>query len=88
MIYGPCRVPLRSGLGKAKITLSYPGWKEGCVLPATIELPVEPLSWSGLFWDYLIWPLGGAIIVGVGWIIRRAWRHIARWRRARQAEKF
>ena len=83
MIYGPCRVPLRSGLGKAKITLSYPGWKEGTVLPATIELPVEPLSWSGLFWDYLIWPLGAAIIAVIGWIIRRIWRCVARRRRAR-----
>ena len=82
MIYGPCRVPLRSGLGMAKITLSYPGWKKGNVLPATIEVPVEPVSWAALFWDYLIWPLGAVIIVGIVWIIRRIWRRVAR-RRAR-----
>jgi hypothetical protein len=65
----------------AKVTLSYPGWKEGAVLPATVEVPVEPLSWSALFWDYLIWPLGAAIIVGIGWIIRWVWRCAARHRR-------
>jgi hypothetical protein len=67
----------------AKITLSYPGWKEGNVLPATIEVPVEPLSWQGLFLDYLIWPLGAAIIAVIGWIIRRIWRYVARRRHAR-----
>ena len=85
MICGPCRVPLRSGLGIAKVTLSYPGWKEGNVLPATIEVPVEPLSWGGLFCDYLIWPLGAAILAVIGWIIRRIWRYIVRRRKSRDA---
>jgi hypothetical protein len=66
----------------AKITLTYPGWKEGTVLPATIEVPVEPMSWNCLFWDYLIWPLAAAVIATLGWMIRRVWRFIAR-RRAR-----
>jgi len=86
MIYGPCRVPLSSGLGMAKITLTYPGWKEGTVVPETIEVPIEPMSWSVLFWDYLIWPLGAAIIVVIGWIIRRIWRYVAR-RRALRAKQ-
>jgi hypothetical protein len=76
-------VPLRCGLGKAKITLSYPGWKKGNVLPATIEVAVEPLSWSGLFWDYLIWPLGAAVLVGVGWILRKIWQYVRKKRRPR-----
>jgi hypothetical protein len=62
----------------AKITLTYPGWKAGTVVPATIEVPIESMSWSCLFWDYLIWPLGAAIIASVGWIIWRLWRYIAR----------
>ena len=70
----------------AKITLSYPGWKEGAVLPATVEVPIEPMSWGCLFWDYFIWPLGAAVIVVFGWLICRGWRYIAR-RRARQAEE-
>jgi nitrate reductase NapE component len=58
----------------AKITLSYPGWKQGKVTPATIEVPIEPMSWRCLFWDYLIWPLGVAVVAAVGWIVWRAWR--------------
>lgn len=31
------------GGGKAKVTLSFPAWKEGKVSPATFEIPVaEP----------------------------------------------
>jgi hypothetical protein len=84
MICGPCRVPLSSGIGMAKIRLSYPGWKVGKVTPVTIEVPIEPLSWPGLFWGYLIWPLVTvviiAVITAVGWIVWRAWRYIARLR--------
>ena len=37
------RVPEKVGNGKAKVTLSFPDWKEGKVIPASLELPVlEP----------------------------------------------
>ncbi len=74
MIYGPCRVPLRSGIGMARVTLSYPGWKEGNVTPVTVEVPVEPMSWRGLLLGYLIWPLGVAVIGVVAWVFWRARR--------------
>jgi hypothetical protein len=35
------RVPDEAGNGKAKVTLSFPDWKEGDVAPATFELPIE-----------------------------------------------
>jgi hypothetical protein len=81
MACGPCRVPLSSGVGTAEITLSYPGWEEGNVTPVTIEVPIEPMSWRGWFWGYLIWPLGATIVAAIGWIVWRAWRHAARLRR-------
>jgi hypothetical protein len=34
------RVPDEAGLGKAKVTFSFDGWKDGRVAPSTIELPV------------------------------------------------
>ena len=34
------RVPEEAGLGMAKVTFRFDGWKEGRVAPATIELPV------------------------------------------------
>ena len=34
------RVPDEAGLGKAKVTFSFDGWKGGRVAPSTIELPV------------------------------------------------
>jgi hypothetical protein len=37
------RVPAEAAIGTAKITLSFPDWKEFKVAPATIEVPVgEP----------------------------------------------
>jgi hypothetical protein len=30
--------------GHAKVTLSFPEWKEGKVVPATVEVPVSPTS--------------------------------------------
>jgi hypothetical protein len=39
--WGSVRVPSEAGKGKAKVTLSFPDWKEGKVTPATIEVPVE-----------------------------------------------
>lgn len=82
MMCGPCRVPLLAGIGTAKITLSYPGWKEGRVRSVTIEVPIEPMSWSGLFWGYLIWPMGAMAIAAIGGMFWRAWRYVARLRRA------
>jgi hypothetical protein len=34
------RVPEEAGNGKAKVTLSFPDWKEGRVAPATFFVPV------------------------------------------------
>lgn len=34
------RVPSEAGKGKAKVTLSFPDWKDGRVAPATYEVPV------------------------------------------------
>jgi hypothetical protein len=34
------RVPEEAGTGKARVTLSFPDWKEGQVAPATFELPI------------------------------------------------
>jgi hypothetical protein len=34
------RVPADAGKGKAKVTVSFPAWKEGKVAPATFELPI------------------------------------------------
>jgi hypothetical protein len=38
------RVPDDAGLGKAKVTFSFAGWKDGRVAPGTIELPVVAVS--------------------------------------------
>jgi hypothetical protein len=84
MICGPCRVPLGSGIGKAKVTLSYPGWKVGEVKPVTIEIPIGPISWQGLFFNYLVCPLGAAVLAATGWVVWRTWRYIAKRRRRLQ----
>jgi hypothetical protein len=34
------RVPSEAGNGKAKITLTFPDWKESKVAPATFEVPI------------------------------------------------
>lgn len=34
------RVPSEAGKGKAKVTLSFPDWKDVHVYPATYEVPV------------------------------------------------
>ncbi len=81
MMYGPCRVPLSSGVGTAKITLSYPGWQDGRVSPVTIEAAISPMSWWGLFVGYLVWPLGAAVVAATGWTIWRVWQYV-RLRRA------
>jgi hypothetical protein len=33
-------VPPDAGNGKAKITLSFPDWKEGKVAPTTLQVPI------------------------------------------------
>jgi len=46
LFHGPVRVPEEAGNGKAKVTLSFPDWKEGKVIPASFELPIlesEPI---------------------------------------------
>jgi hypothetical protein len=40
VFYGRVPVPEQASLGKARVTLSFPSWIEGCVSPATIELPI------------------------------------------------
>jgi hypothetical protein len=45
VFHGPVRVP--EGVnrnGNAKVTLSFPDWKEGKVVPATVEVPLSPTS--------------------------------------------
>jgi len=34
------RVPREAGLGKAKVIVSFPDWKEGKVAPVTFELQI------------------------------------------------
>jgi hypothetical protein len=34
------RVPDAAGKGAAKVTLSFPDWKEGKVIPATVTIPI------------------------------------------------
>jgi hypothetical protein len=34
------RVPAEAANGKARITLSFPDWKEGNVAPTTVEVPI------------------------------------------------
>ncbi len=34
------RVPKAAGKGKAKVTLSFPDWKEGKVAPVTVNIPI------------------------------------------------
>jgi hypothetical protein len=38
--HGPVRVPEEAGKGKARVTLSFPDWKDGKVTPATFEVPI------------------------------------------------
>jgi hypothetical protein len=38
---GSVRAPDAIGEGKVKVTLSCPNWKEGKVVPVTIEVPVQ-----------------------------------------------
>ena len=37
---GPVRVPDEAGGGSAKVTVSFPSWKEARVAPATYHLPL------------------------------------------------
>jgi hypothetical protein len=43
LFHGPVRVPDEASNGNAKVTLSFPEWKEGKVAPASFEIPIiEP----------------------------------------------
>jgi len=35
------RVPDAAGKGAAKVTLSFPDWKEGKITPATVKIPIR-----------------------------------------------
>ncbi len=35
------RIPDAAGKGAAKVTLSFPDWKEGKVTPAAVKIPIE-----------------------------------------------
>ena len=35
------RVPDAAGKGTAKVTLSFPDWKEGKVIPTTVKIPIR-----------------------------------------------
>lgn len=39
--HAPVSVPLDAGTGKAKVTVSFPDWKEGLIAPVTFEVSVE-----------------------------------------------
>ena len=43
------RAPKEAGDGKAKITVSFPDWKDGKVTPATFEVPVLTAAALRLF---------------------------------------
>jgi len=38
--WGSVRVPGEAGKGRARVTLSFPAWKQVDVAPAIIELPI------------------------------------------------
>ena len=38
-MHGPVRVPDDADKGVAKVTLSFPRWRQGCVTPVTVEMP-------------------------------------------------
>lgn len=40
LFYDPVRVPDGAANGMAKITLSFPDWRDRQVVPATIEVPI------------------------------------------------
>jgi hypothetical protein len=35
------RVPAEAAIGKVKVTLSFPDWKEGNVVPVTFDVAIE-----------------------------------------------
>jgi hypothetical protein len=40
-------VPSEAGIGKAKITISFPDWQEDTVTPATFEVPIVDAKREG-----------------------------------------
>ena len=41
MFHNPVRVPEEAGIGKAKVTISFPDWKGAKVAAMTVEVPVK-----------------------------------------------
>ncbi|HEY8747850.1 MAG TPA: hypothetical protein VIM11_07740 [Tepidisphaeraceae bacterium] len=41
LFYGPVRVPPEAATGNAKVTVSFPAWKQGNVAPATFEVRIR-----------------------------------------------
>jgi hypothetical protein len=44
LFYGPVRVPPEAATGNARVTVSFPAWKEGNVAPATFEVRIKEAS--------------------------------------------
>jgi hypothetical protein len=40
LFHDPVRVPEEAGNGTAKVTLSFPDWKEGKVAPSIVKIPL------------------------------------------------
>jgi hypothetical protein len=41
LFHNPVRVPEEAGIGKAKVTISFPDWKEAKVAAMIAEVPVK-----------------------------------------------
>ena len=71
-------VPVGVPEGKAQITLSLPGWEEGQVIPATLEVSVQDLrtmqSWRR--WVPAVLATAGALLVLAAgwWYVRRRYQ--------------
>jgi hypothetical protein len=68
-------VPAGVTEGNAQVTLSLPGWEEGHVIPATLEVPVQELRKMRprLWWAPVVLASAGALLVLAAglWYVRR-----------------
>ena len=66
---------MSAGTGTARVTLSFPGWDEGHVIPTTIEMPIREVTWRGLAWHYGQWAAMALLAAVSTWIVlfKRAW---------------
>jgi hypothetical protein len=39
--HGPVRVPDEAGSGKARVTVSFPAWKQGKVAPTMFDIDID-----------------------------------------------